>query len=231
MSAMKKIILGAALAAIVSVSAYAQEEGYPIFHKTPTSITVDDFEGIELTTCADPTFDWQQYDEKTGKALVTGKGLELESKKDGVYCMSFCELPISVKDDNFVVRFVMTPNEISDDKPFGVVYDVENEDNYRMLLIMKKSFQMLSVKDSKYSVVKKGIYKLKHKSKKLEIEMMRLKDHLYFYVDGLEILKSKCPEMENPNFGFVVSPKVKIVCNGIGFIKETPEDEEETDTN
>lgn len=228
---MNKFIVSTALAAIVSVGAYAQEEGYPIFHKTPMSITIDDFEGIELTTCSDPTLDWQQYDEKTGRALVTNKGLELESKKDGLYCISFCELPISVKNDNFVVRFEMTPNEISDDKPFGVVYDVENEDNYRMLLIMKKSFQLLSIKDSKYSVVKKGLYKLKHKSKKLDIEMLRVKGHLYFYVDGLEIYKSKAPEMENPNFGFVVSPKAKMLCNGIGFIKESIDYEEETDTN
>lgn len=227
---MRKIIFAIAMC-MIATAIEAQDEGYAIFHKSPMNITVDDFEVIELTGCNDPTYDWQQYDEKTGKALVTKKGLELESKKDDVYSMTFCELPISVKDDNYVVRFEMTPNEISDDKPFGVVYDVEDENNYRMLLIMKKSFRLMSVKDGKISVVKKGLYKLKDKSKKLDVNMLKLKDHLYFFVDGLEIYKSKCPEMENPNFGFVVSPKVKMVCNNIGFIKETPDDEEETDTN
>lgn len=183
----------------------------------------------KIYPCTDPEFDWQQYDEKTGKALVTKNGLELESKKDDVYCMSFCELPIDMRGDDFSVKYLILPDKISDDKPFGVVYDVESDSNYRMLLIMKKSFQLINVSDGKMSVVKKGIYKTPNKFGVIFLEMSRKKDKLRFYINGLEMLKIKSPEMSNPNFGFIVAPKTRICGLAIGFDKSAPDLDEEGD--
>lgn len=185
--------------------------------------TIDAIENIELISCSDPEWDWSQYDEKVGKALVTKKGLELESKKDE-YCLTYCELPIGMADDNFAVRFLMSPSEISDDKPFGIVYDVENESNYRMLLVMKKSFQVLTVKSGEIAVAKKGVYKSKSKSKQTEIDLVREKGKIYFFINGLELLKMNSPKMGNPIFGFVVAPKSKMICESFGFRKYTPQD-------
>lgn len=223
---MKKILTLAALFA-VALTSNAQKlsaEVSKAVEKLERQI-----EKIELTPCTDPEYDWNQYDEKTGKAIMGKKTLLLESKKDDVYCITFSELPISMKDDDFLVRLVMEPDEISDDEPFGIVYDVEDETNYRMLLAFKKSFQLVNVKDGKQSVVKKGIYKLKTKSKDVELDVARMKNKLYFFINGMEFLSIKSPEMENPMFGFVVSPKTKMECKSIGFWKQNPNNDENED--
>lgn len=225
---MKKIFV-LAIAAIAGMECFGQSLDSNLDYNGNESgrlATTDAIEKIDLVSCTDPEWDWSQYDEKTGKALVTKKGLELESKKDA-YCLTYCELPIGMTDDNFAVRFVMSPSEISDDKPFGIVYDVENESNYRMLLVMKKSFQVLTVKGGEAAVAKKGVYKSKNKSKQTEIDLVREKDKIYFFINGLELLKMSSPKMENPMFGFVVAPKAKMICESFGFKRHTPQTEDE----
>lgn len=185
---------------------------------------------FKVFSCTDPELDWQQYDEKTGKALVTKKGLELESKKEDYYCLTFAELPINVEDDNFTVGFQMIPGDISDDKPFGIVFNYGDESDYYMLLILKNSLKVMNVKDGKMSVVKKGIYKRKNKSKMMTVTMTRDYNKLAFAIDGLEMMKIKCPKLEYPNFGFAVAPKAKMICINIAYQIEERKDTEESDS-
>ncbi len=184
-------------------------------------------ESIEMISCSDPEYDWQQFEKKTGKALVTKKGLELESKKDDIYTLTFCELPVDVTEDNFVVRFDMSPAGFSDEKPFGIIFDYENATKYRMIVFLKKSYQFVTVDDGKMSVVKEGLYKLKGKNKSVTVDLKQYRGKLFCAINGLEMMKTKTPELKNPMFGFIVGPKSKMICNSIGYYRESSVNDED----
>lgn len=193
---------------------------------------IETIEKVELRDCSDPELDWSQYDEKYGKALVTKKGFELKSEKGGTYCMTYFEADnLNVESEDFIVRFVMTPKKISDNNPFGIVYDVENEDNYKVLLLFGKKFQRIKMSNGKAIVEKKDIYKLTSKSKTVEVDLVYEKGKLYFFINKLELNVLKNPVLKNPTFGFIVGPKSKMMCDKIGLKKfARPESNEMTDT-
>ncbi|MBD5255391.1 MAG: hypothetical protein HDS53_04885 [Barnesiella sp.] len=233
---MNKLIFILALSCLIAIDGSAQFSVYSgpaqtFIESAIKDIYKDQAEEILRTTktynCNDPEFDWQQYNDKTGKALVSKNFLELESKKDDLYCMSFCELPIDMRSDDFSVKLMMTPVKFSDNNPIGIVYDVESESNYRMLLLMKKSFQLVNVSDGKMSIVKKGLYKMPDKSKLILLDITRQKGKLIFSINGLEMIRTSSPEMKNPNFGFAVGPKAKLLGFGIGYEKVSPDLDEE----
>lgn len=221
-SNMKKLImLAIALASVTAVN--AQKISANVSKATERIEKL--LEKIELTPCIDPEYDWQQYDEKNGKAKMEKKFLLLESKKDDAFCGTFCELPIAMKHDDFIVRLQMAA-KISDDKGVGIIFDVEDDANYRMLLLMKKSYQLINIKDGKQLVAKKGVFKIKT-NEIVDLAISRYKEKLHFLLNGQEFFVTKSPEMENPTFGFVAPPKTKIACMGIGYWKENPADTEE----
>lgn len=177
-------------------------------------MNADDFTGLVLTS--DPEFEWMQFDEKTGKAMLTKKGLELESKKDGSLIFSCCDLPVNVVDDDFSVIFSMNPDGFSDDKPFGIVYDYENDRNFKALLIFKKGFQLVEMAKGEMSVSRKGVYKAKNK-KSMLIGITKENGKLVFSINSLPLATLKKVDLTNSSFGFIVGNKAKLTCNYLAY--------------
>lgn len=214
---MKKIFLLAfiAMACAGNSRAFAQDdEGGS---RRPKLADMETIQKVDLYGCSEAEFDWSQYDEKAGKAMLTKKGLELESKEDGVWAMTFCELDnFNPKSQDFIIRYVMEPNDISDDKPFGIVYDVEDEENFRMVIVYKKNFRVCRVVNGHIYKGRSKLYK-PGKEKKMEIDLVRDRGKLYVFINGLELFDTKSPVIEHPTLGFVLPTKGKMLCEGIGF--------------
>lgn len=188
---------------------------------------VSELPEIEMISMADPEYEWMQYDEKEGKALLKKDGIELESKKDGSYAATYCELSMNMNETDFVVSFNMKPESVDDNKAFGIVYDVENDMTYKAVVLTKKGYQILSVKDGKVSVLRKGMYKAK--SKDFNLSMLMQKRKLTFFINGLPLATIKNAEIKNPQFGFVTSNKGKLLCKSFGYKLFYRETDEETD--
>lgn len=173
---------------------------------------------VALMDCNDPELEWNQADEKTHKVLVTKKGLELESKKDDICAFSTCEISkFNPEIEDFIVRFVLEPNDISDDKTFGVIFDYKSKKNYKSIIFKKKKFELNEVVNGVEDTMKENIYKLKNKKKSLEVDLVRYEGKLYVFVNGLEIFKTASPQITNSSFGFIVGPKNKMLCRQFGF--------------
>ncbi len=185
-------------------------------------------ESVELIDCSDPEFDWSQFDEKYGKALVTKKGFELESRKNDMYCITYFEAEkLNLESDDFIIRFIMTPKKISNDKPFGIIYDVENEKNYKALLLFEKNFQRIKVYDGQFAIEKKDIYKRLSKQKSIEVDLVMERGKLHCIINKLELDIIKNKKLTNPQFGFIVGPNCEMLCEKIGFKKFTRPEEDE----
>lgn len=184
-----------------------------------------DVRELEFTPVSDPELDWSQYEEKQIKAVLGKKGLELESKEDGMACISVCELPINMQSEDFVVALKMTPESVDDKKPFGIVYDYKNDANYKMLLILKKGFQLIECEKGECSVIKKGMYK--GKDKEFILSITRNKNKLYFGINGINLTSQLNSNLEYPVFGFVIASKGKLIGKSLAFKKISPKETEE----
>ena len=180
---------------------------------------------LEFTPAADPELDWSQFDEKQIKAILGKKGLVLESKVEEMPCLSVCELPINMKTDDFIVALKMLPESVDDDKPFGIVYDYRNDANYKMLLILKKSFQLVECDKGETSVVKKGMYK--GKDKEFTLSLTRNKNKLYFGINGIDLTSQLNSNLEYPSFGFVIASKGKLTGKSLAYKRISPKEVEE----
>lgn len=193
-------------------------------HMTAQNIMNYDVRELEYIPVSDPELDWSQYDEKQIKAILGKKGLELESKVEGVPCLSVCELPINMKSEDFIVALKMSPESVDDKKPFGIIYDYKNDANYKMLLILKKGFQMIECEKGECSVIKKGVYK--GKDKEFTISLTRNKNKLYFGINGINLTSQLNSNLEYPVFGFVIATKGKLVGKSLAFKKVRPKETE-----
>lgn len=193
--------------------------------------SVGDGEELEFISMTDPEFEWMQYDEKNSKAILKKDCIELESKKNDVNAVTYCEFPINTEANDFVVSFNMKPDALDDDKPFGIVYDVENDNTYKAIILKKKAYQIISVNDGNISVLRKGLFKAK--SKEFNITMQMKYKKLTFYVNGLPMTTIKNSVVKNPIFGFLTMNKGKLTCKSFAYkvINRVTEDEGDADND
>lgn len=194
-------------------------------HTTAQNIMSYDIKELEFTPVSDPEFDWSQYQEKQIKAILGKKGLELESKEDGKTCISVCELPINMQTEDFIVALKMTPETVDDKKPFGIVYDYKNDANYKMLLILKKGYQLVDCEKGELSIIKKGLYK--GKDKEFTLSITRNKNKLLFGINGINLTSQLNSNLEYPVFGFVIASKGKLTGTSLAYKKISPKETEE----
>ncbi len=192
---------------------------------TAQNITSYDVNDLEYAPVSAPDFDWFQFEEKQAKAIIGKKGLELESKVDGMPCFSVCELPINMESEDFLVALKMVPGSVDDKKPFGMVYDYQNDANFKMLLILKKGYQIVECEKGNRAVVKKGLYK--GKDKEFTVSIIRDQNKVHFGINGLNLTTMLNANLKYPVFGFVISTKGKLLGKSIAYKKVAAKEHEE----
>lgn len=178
----------------------------------------------EYIAAGDPSLEWSQFDEKNSKCMLTGKGLELESRKDKSSAITTCELPFNIKDD-FRVDLTFKTNGLDDSRLCGIVFDFENDSNYSMLLFGKKNFQLLRCSKGDISVIHKGLFKSKNKV--LDVTVEQAGNKLSFALDGMNLMTRRNVTLQYPVFGFITCDKSKLLGQGIRWKSVIRETEEE----
>lgn len=242
---MKQTLLTTALALTFPLCATAQPAG--------DDIDRDDHIVTKIIDMNDAEYQWDEFKEKKGKALIKNDCIELEAKKEIV---STCtDLPLDMEKDIFNVRLYMIPDKLDNKGHIGFVFDKEDSDNYKMFTLTKKGCELSYVKDGKISSKYRGMYKpfkynpnldndddlkkningsanedktalrLPDNTKDLLVlKIARRGKNVTFSINGVELYKGKNIIMSNPTFGYVASEGYKL--NGYGLIFTKVETEE-----
>lgn len=173
----------------------------------------DGSQEMKITPVDDPAYEWSQFENKNGKALMKQGALILESKDDKENAASVVELdqdPAS----NFGFGVVMSakPEENSE---VGLVFDYKDNRNYKAILFSKKSFEYVTVSGGELSVVKQGL--VKPGKEIVLIQMRRNGDKVDVYLNGMEVTTLKRVDIETTNFGVVVNGKNKALVRGFYY--------------
>lgn len=200
---------------------------------------------LKFMEVADPELQWNLYEGKEAKCVLDKQKLILESKKEKQTVVSCSEFSLNPENEDFFTEFVFKPSETKDTPSFGIAFDYKNENNFSAILFGKKGYTYTICEKGEYSIVKRGIYKLAPRKKKVSDEeytsslndllkdnktfdvcLVQSRGRLYLVVNDVEIAQLKNIRITNPNMGFVVEGKQKIEAYAILFSTISYEDEE-----
>lgn len=174
-----------------------------------------------------PEYEWSQFDSKVGKALLTESGLQVESKVNGGAVLSTVELDFDPASD-FTFGLLMTAKP-EDNKYVGVVFDYQNNRNYKVLSVSKKQFVYYTVDNGAMAVVKQGLVK----TGKLivDIKLAKKGDKIGVTLNGIEAATLKNIKLSSPNCGIIVEGKYKVMLSNFYFKQELPDTGTEQSTS
>lgn len=162
-----------------------------------------------LYSMDDTQFDWSQSENKKVKVMLKNQGLILESKEKDETAWSVVELPINLEHEDFIYGVTFLNTDLGDDVSIGLLFDYENNHNYKGIGISKKQFRYFSCKDNVTSDIQTGLIKYKGKGKVLNLLMERKQGKLFLYLNDIEIAKFNRVKIENEFFGIYLAGKGK----------------------
>lgn len=170
--------------------------------------------GMVNLAADDTNLDWSQFDSKTGKAAFSKKGfLDIESKDDKRPVMTVTEIPV-IPDANYEIA-VSLQAKPEDDKFVGIVFDYQNQKNYKSIVVSKKTFVYSVTERGDESVVKEGLVKpgklISNIGFRKEGTVVR------FLLNDVEVSKIKNVDITTPIFGVIVGRKGKASIAGISY--------------
>ena len=184
---------------------------------------------LQYVPTNDPQYLWSQFKEKKTSAVIDKEKLRLESKQEEQSVISYAEFDFNPETQDFIFEYVFKPSEINDEMPFGIIFDLKNEDNYSLITFAKKSFLYQVCEKGEFSVVKRGTYKRSSNKRLFEDEEYKeelkaiLKDKdvfdvtivkeqgkLILLVNNVEIASFKNVNITYPNMGFYIGSKMKL---------------------
>lgn len=175
----------------------------------------------------DPAYEWSQYEEKDGSAMVSKNGwLELVSKTENHSSATVTELEVTPEADLTVTLMLMAKAE--EGKYAGMVFDYSSNRNYKAFLVSKKSFQYVTIDEGEISVVKQGLAKPGKIISK--ITFVKQGDKISVSVNDLDTTILKNVNLSNMNFGAIVTGKCKALIQGIIYSVAEAEDNEQLTT-
>lgn len=160
-----------------------------------------------LYSMDDTQFDWSQSENKTTKVMLKNQGLILENKIKEATACSVVELPVNLEREDFIYGVTFLDAELGDDVNIGLLFDYENNHNYKGIGISKKQFRYFSCKDNVTSDIKTGL--IKYKGKVLNLLMERKQGKVFFYINDIEIAKFNRVKIDNEFFGVYLYGKGK----------------------
>lgn len=201
----------------------AEEPTQSKFQETENDVSDNTF----LTT--DPQFEWSQFKDKKGCAILSNKGLVLECKSADYYVTSITELAFNTETDNFQFSANFVGPKLSNDTKIGIVFDYADNRNYKAITISKEQYSYFIVKDGMSSTVKTGL--IKYKGAFYNLLMKKKADKIFFYLNGIEFAKFSRIKIESPYIGVMLEGKGKTLIPSFTFGIEDQQELEESTTD
>ena len=182
---------------------------------------------IDIT---DPEFEWTQSDTKNACALMTEYGLMLKNKKNGITTLSTVELPFDIDKDEFTysLRVFLSGKKINKDCLLGIVFDYEDNRNYKAILINYSQYSYINIKDGVEYVKKTGLIKLPEDTFVMDIK--RESDIIYLNIDDIEYAKLTSVEINHIKFGVLAIGKQEVYIPQFLFDITNNEESEQSTT-
>lgn len=180
-----------------------------------------------LTT--DPQFEWSQFKDKKGSAIISDKGLVLECKSAEHYVVSITEMYFNTETDNFGFSARFFGPKLSDTTKIGIVFDYFDSRNYKAITISKDQYTYFIVKDGMSSTVKTGL--VKYFGTAYHLLMKKEADRIIFSLNGIEFAKLTRINIESPYMGVMLEGKGKTLIPSFTFEIEDQSEQEESTTD
>lgn len=173
----------------------------------------DGLQEMKIIPVDDPAYEWSQFEDKKGKAIMKQGMLLIESKDDKGSVASMVELDQDpTANFVFLVALSAKPEENAE---VGVVFDYKDNRNFKALLFSKKNFVYETVNGGEVSIVKQGFVK---PGKEISvIQMDRNGDKVDVYLNGMDVTTLKRVDFETTNFGVIVGGKYKVLVRGFCY--------------
>lgn len=175
----------------------------------------------------DTEYEWNQYESKESVAVLKPEGLLLENKTDENVAYSVSEFPVDIENPAFTFE-VKLQDFKADEKSVGLIFDYENNRNYKGFVVNKKSFVYFSVQKGEMSIIKQTLVK---PGKKINSISMKIRfGKMEAYVNGLEVTKIKNIKIDNQMLGVIFQGKGRALFKSFVFDMPDSSDESESAT-
>lgn len=155
-------------------------------------------------------FDWQEYADKSGSALIKNGALELTCNEDEKAKTVECELPLRIEGDFKISATIQCPT-INDKNFFGIIID-KDENLNKCLFLLKESQFMCCVYNRHKPIEFADTRPIKLKGGKkqtVNIVLERKGGKYIFSMNNMEIYKWS-RSMKSSDFGFYTENKSTI---------------------
>lgn len=185
---------------------------------------------VEILEITSANFEWNQFDKDDAECKFRKNALVLECKDKKSHAVTTTELDFDVTNVDYILIYQFDATDLDDDKPFGIIYDYKNGNNFQTLCFGKKNFQILSYETGEKNIIKEGLYKIENK-KNVMVTVLKRGKRLDFYLgsQNLPLTTIRNHEMKNSNIGFYVEGKTKMKLTGIGYRLIIENEEEDKD--
>ena len=185
---------------------------------------------VEILEITSANFEWNQFDKDDAECKFHKNALVLECKDKKSHAVTTTELYFDVTNVDYILIYQFDATDLDDDKPFGIIYDYKNGNNFQTLCFGKKNFQILSYETGEKNIIKEGLYKIENK-KNVMVTVLKRGKRLDFYLgsQNLPLTTIRNHEMKNSNIGFYVEGKTKMKLTGIGYRLIIENEEEDKD--
>lgn len=155
-------------------------------------------------------FDWQEYADKSGSALIKVGVLELTCKEDEKAKTVECELPLRIEGDFKISATIRCP-EINDSNYFGIIIDKDENLNKCLFLLKESQFKCclynsnkpIEFSDTRPVKLKGG------RNQTVDIVLERKGGKYIFSMNNMEIYKWS-RDIKSADFGFYTENKSTI---------------------
>lgn len=180
---------------------------------------------ILYTSFTSPDYEWTQFDSKKGKAVIDTNGLILVSGEDNQQVISVAEFNFDAESTDFEYGIAFTATKAEEGKFVGLVFDYENNRNFKAFVVSKKDFMYFTVDNGETSIVKQGLAK---PGKTIDnLTLKRVGQKILVQLNGVDVTSINRIKISNPVLGVMVQGKGKAFCTG--FLFKLPEENEDTE--
>lgn len=196
---------------------------------TAQDLETDGNDGARVFDFEENIAEWNEYAEKKTSAAIGGGCLLLESKKEDTYAESAAPFPLRV-DEDFTVTFRMSVPKIDDKHCVGVLFDYEDEENYRRFVFDRNHYYYYVRRNGgKPRKVKQGSLKnrvkfpTRAKNPVTTVTLRRKGDKLEFYINNMDVFvlrELNKNDLAHASLGFYTDGKSRLQALSVALLQE-----------